>query len=72
MAHQARGPEALLDVQSWVLDVNWMHVSEVAKIEESNVAEKTGYVSANTGVAGMIPAWRIKQLLDTMKPGVGR
>lgn len=70
MPHQARGREALRNAQSWVLGINWMHVSEMSKIEESRVAENSAYVSANTGVAGVIPAWRIKQLLDTMKPGV--
>lgn len=70
MPHQARGAEALLNVQSWVLGVNWMHVTEETKVEQSCVLDKPPYVSTNTGVAGVIPAWRIKQLLDAMKPGV--
>lgn len=69
MPHQARGTQALLNAQSWVLGVNWMHVAEKIMVQ-SCVLDKSPYVSTNTGVAGVIPAWRIRQLLDSMKSGV--
>ena len=72
MPNQARGADALLNAQSWVLGINWMHVKEETRVEQSCVLDKHPYVSTNTGVAGVIPAWRIKLLLNTMKPGVTR
>jgi hypothetical protein len=67
----ARSPEALLDSRSWLLGIDWMHVSHKEPVLTSKGEKVDGlYVNANSGIAGVIPAWRIKELLDLLKtPG---
>ncbi len=72
MPQQVRGSAALLNTTSWVLGINWMHVTEDLKVRTNGGGGTNCRVSGNTGVAGVIPAWRIKQLLDVMKHGVAR
>jgi len=51
----------------WLLGVDWGHIHDWERVYESNgitaVAEKLK-VRANTGMAGVVPAWRLRTLLD--------
>jgi hypothetical protein len=65
----ARSSQALLTSMVWLLGIDWMHVNEKEPIRTPDGEKsKDGlFVKANSGVAGVIPAWRIRQLLDTWK-----
>jgi hypothetical protein len=66
----ARSKEALLNqgLGPWLLGLDWMHVSEHIPLREAekDTKIKDYYVQGNSGIAGVIPAWRISQLLRTM------
>lgn len=64
----AKSPTALLNAPSWLLGINYMHVHDKEPVRKADGSKAEGlYVQANSGVAGVIPAWRIKQLLDVLK-----
>jgi hypothetical protein len=51
----------------WLLGIDWSHLSNFHRVlEENRITKKSPaeWVETNTGMAGVIPAWRIKQLLD--------
>ena len=55
----ARSQEALIDSRSWLLGIDWMHVCHKEPVLTSKDEKVDGlYVNANSGIAGVIPAWR--------------
>jgi len=54
-------------VGPWLLGMDWLHVHNVEYVRDRNgLPIRDGeHVRANTGVAGVIPAWRIMALLQT-------
>lgn len=52
----------------WLLGLDWAHIHNYEGLltdkETEAPAEPKRWVRANTGMAGVIPAWRILQLLD--------
>ena len=52
-----------------LLGIDWMHVSnkELVRSRIGDPLKDGQYVEANTGVAGVIPAWRLWKLLDSFK-----
>lgn len=46
-----------------------MHVNdkEPVRTADGEKLKEGQYVKANSGIAGVIPAWKIKELLDTWK-----
>ncbi|MHB8384170.1 MAG: S1 family peptidase [Candidatus Binataceae bacterium] len=57
------------DYRQWLLGINWCHLHEhlenVYTVNENNELEDTPYrVRANSGFAGVIPAWKLRDLID--------
>lgn len=58
----------------WFLGVNWGHITDKWEVREGwtrsvrqnheSSVRKVNYVRANTGMNGVIPAWKVKDLLD--------
>ncbi|MGA8087658.1 MAG: trypsin-like peptidase domain-containing protein [Terracidiphilus sp.] len=51
----------------WLLGIDWSHLSDFHPILLANRQTKKSpqeWVEVNTGMAGVIPAWRIQELLD--------
>ncbi len=51
----------------WLLGIDWSHLSDFHRVLEADRITKTSpaqWIEMNTGMAGVIPAWRIKELLD--------
>jgi hypothetical protein len=58
-SHHLHGP--------WLLGIDWSHLSNfhpVLSDDKRTKMEPREWVEMNTGMAGVIPAWRIKELLD--------
>lgn len=54
----------------WLLGIDWANLSGVELVRNENGRELDGaskgwYVNANTGMAAVIPAWILRELLDT-------
>jgi hypothetical protein len=51
----------------WLLGIDWSHLRNFHRVlQENQITEKSPaeWAEVNTGMAGVIPAWRIKELLD--------
>lgn len=58
----------------WLLGVNWGHITDDWEVHEKEkpiqyqtqppVTQKVNYVRANTGMNGVIPAWKIGEMMD--------
>jgi hypothetical protein len=61
----AASNDALLDVQNRLLGIDYKHVADQEPVRTKDGNKVDGlYVEANSGIAGVIPAWRIATLLD--------
>ena len=52
----------------WLLGVDWCHIQTYDPVLEKNgkTAVQEGYVvQSNTGMAGVVPAWRLQEFLDS-------
>ena len=57
--HRMHGP--------WLLGIDWSHLSDFHRVLEADritIKSPGQWVEMNTGMAGVIPAWRIEELLD--------
>lgn len=50
----------------YLLGVDWCHIPRKAKIlsRDGHPIQEGWYVEENTGMAGVIPAWKIRDILD--------
>src|ERR1017187_7908057 len=50
----------------WLLGIDWCHIHDNEKVCAENGAEivPAQYVKVSTGMAGVIPAWRLLSLLN--------
>ena len=51
----------------WLLGIDWSHLTSFKPVLNQNKREKVmplQWVEINSGMAGVIPAWRIKEILD--------
>jgi hypothetical protein len=50
----------------WLLGVDWMHFGNPEKVlsKDSGLEDFKPYIKGNSGLMGVIPAWRISVLLD--------
>jgi hypothetical protein len=54
----------------WLLGIDWCHISNLAPIMKLNdqgrrvAVEPKQWADANTGMAGVIPAWRIQEIIE--------
>jgi trypsin-like peptidase len=51
----------------WLLGIDWSHLTSFRPVLNSNKRDKADppqWVEINSGMAGVIPAWRIQELLD--------
>lgn len=55
------------EIWTYLLGIDWCHISRFSKVLESDkkthVSEKT-YVETNSGMAGVVPAWKIMELIN--------
>jgi hypothetical protein len=53
----------------WLLGVDWVHIQNYEEVLESTAPKKIAvplrYVKVNTGMAGVIPAWRIADIINS-------
>jgi hypothetical protein len=62
-------PGPASDYRQWLLGVNWCHIHEhledVYTVTKNNELKNTPYrVRSNSGFAGVIPAWKLSDLID--------
>jgi hypothetical protein len=51
----------------WLLGIDWSHVRDFRPVllkDQKTIKEPSEWIEINAGMAGVIPAWRIKELLD--------
>jgi len=61
----AASDDALLNVENKLLGIDYKHVSDQEPVRTKGGDKVDGlYVKANSGIAGVIPAWRIATLFD--------
>jgi hypothetical protein len=65
----ARSTEALLTSVNWLLGIDGMHGNdkEPVRTKDGEKSKEGLFVKANSGIAGVIPAWKITELLDRLK-----
>jgi len=53
----------------WLLGIDWMHINnEEPVMTADGIRSKDGYfVRSNSGIAGVIPAWKVEELLRMCK-----
>jgi hypothetical protein len=54
----------------WLLGVVWKHFGSPDQVLDEDGQEIGAYVTGNSGLAGAIPAWRIKKLLECFPPTI--
>lgn len=54
----------------YVLGVIWKHFGSPDEVLDKNGKEIGAYVKGNSGLAGVIPAWRISDVLDLFPPDI--
>jgi hypothetical protein len=67
-AHERVNPFQVFSEGFWLLGIDWCHLSESATVfeERDNAKASTNYsVSMNSGMAGVIPAWKILEILNS-------
>src|SRR5580704_1133515 len=55
----------------YLLGIDWCHLQQTSKVLEKGTGDPHPdgwYVSENTGMAGVIPAWKVAELLDCLQP----
>ena len=60
---QRRGARLML----YLLGIDWCHIPDYKRIldsEKKDPIDEKWFVEANTGMAGVVPAWKIKELLE--------
>jgi hypothetical protein len=55
---------ALKSYGAWLLGVDWCHVNDHVPAYDEHGNELTFKVRANSGMMGVIPAWRLAEFLD--------
>jgi hypothetical protein len=60
------GGHLLTGIGPWLLGIDWYHANNIERVrdKEGEVLDNGWFVKSNTGVAGVIPATRILQLLN--------
>jgi len=53
----------------WLMGIDWMHVhnEEPLRTADGKTFQDKSFVQSNNGIAGVIPAWKIGELLNTLK-----
>jgi hypothetical protein len=66
-ATRSIGGHLLAGIGPWLLGIDWYHASNIERVrdEKGEFLDNRWYVKSNTGVAGVIPATRILQLLNS-------
>jgi Trypsin-like peptidase domain len=56
----------------WLLGVDWMHFGNPERVlsKDSGLEDFRPYIKGNSGLMGVIPAWRISALLDEFEESV--
>jgi hypothetical protein len=55
-----------MGVGTWLLGIDWSHISDTAPVKERDGSPVSdGWkVEQNTGLMGVVPAWKIAEILD--------
>ncbi len=63
--HKRVNPLQVISDRFWLLGIDWCHLSDVAQVrDEETGAEESSFVRVNTGMAGVIPAWKILEAIN--------